>query len=237
MGIILLPVIIVIFAVVLMFSAFGNAFTDISSGGSVKYDEETFQDYANEEYAAVFGNSSAYEDNIMLVFLVDEEHYNYYYIAWVGDHIVSDINNMFGNERTELGRAIASCVNTNSYKYSLDSNLAQVFEKMTAEIEEENLTSSFKCNEDHIQTKSYLINKSEVPMTEQTVNDSLDAFTSATGIPAVIVVDEAEDVFGKTINMSSIIMLIIAVALIVLAVYLIVRGIRRRNSDANNDGQ
>ena len=37
------------------------------------YDENTFQDYANKQYEKEFGETEAYEDNILLVFLADDE--------------------------------------------------------------------------------------------------------------------------------------------------------------------
>lgn len=160
------------------------------------YDEEVFQDYANEQYEKEFGSSSAYEDNLLLVFLTAEDDYDYYYIAWVGDHIATDIRYMLGNEETELGQAMSECINEASYKYSLDSDLAGVFKTLTGEIQTLGLESSYDCDEEHIQVKSHLSNYTDLPMTEETVNDALTAFTEATGIPAVIVVEDMEEVFG-----------------------------------------
>lgn len=172
----------------------GSLWTD----KGVNYDENTFQDYANEQYKAEFGSSQAYEDNLLLVFLADaEECYDYYYIAWVGDHIASDINFMFGNEDTELGNAIAESVNENSYKYSLDSNIAHVVEAMQNHIASKSLESSFTCQEAHAQVTSHLTNKTALEMTEETVNTALQNFTQATGIPIVVVVDDIADVFGN----------------------------------------
>ena len=160
------------------------------------YDENIFQDYANVQYKKEFGTTSAYEDNILLVFLTeDENYYNYYYIAWVGDHIVTDINYMFGNENTDLGYAISNAINTNSYKYSLDSNIAQVVEYMEAEIVSKNLESSFNCNDENGGFVSHLTNNTFIEMTEDTVNTALQHFTDSTGIPIVVVVEDIDEVF------------------------------------------
>ncbi len=160
------------------------------------YDENTFQDYANKVYAEEFGDSTAYEDNILLVFLTeDENYYDYYYIAWVGDHIATDINYMFGNEETEFGVAVSNAITTSSYKYSLDANIAQIINTMEQNISELNTESSFSCEEDHIQVESHLTNKTSLELTEQTVNDALKSFTDSTGIPLVVVVDDISDVF------------------------------------------
>ena len=118
----------IIFASAFLFSP---RVSNVTVTPNVAYDENVFQDYADSQYRKEFSGTSGYEDNILLVFLTeDEEYYDYYYIAWVGDHIVTDVNYLFGNEQTELGEAIGNHVNASSYKYSLDSNLAQVVEAM-----------------------------------------------------------------------------------------------------------
>lgn len=217
------------------------------------YDENTFQDYANEQYKKEFGDSTAYEDNILLVLLTeDENYYDYYYIAWVGDHITTDINYMFGNENTQLGYAISSAINTSSYKYSLDSNLAQIIESLKNQITAENIENSFSCDETHIQVSSHLTNKTSIEMTEETVNTALQSFTDATGIPIVIVVDDIDDVFpapvtptvtqpptsttaSSEIGVSNILLVIIViVALIALVVFLVMRN-KRKMKDLEND--
>lgn len=233
MSMILMPLILIVTAGSLLFSSVGSAFSVISQGGVITYDEEKFQDYADARYAEEFGSSSAYEDNILIVFLTDEDYYNYYYIAWVGDHITSDINLLFGNAHTALGRAMAASVNSSSYKYSLDSNLAQVIGQMESAIAEKGV-ASFICTENHAQVTSHLTNKTKTDLTADTVNTALQSFTDETGIPIVVVVDDAEDVFGKQIPASSLITALISVVLIVLAVYLIVRGVRNRRNDGGD---
>ena len=142
---------------------------------------------------------------------------------------------MFVNEQTTLGRSIAASVNSNSYKYSLDSNLAQVVEQMKKNIADKDV-DSFTCKENHTQVESHLTNKTEIDLTVDTVNTALQSFTDETGIPLVVVVEDAEAVFGKTIPTSTIITVVIAAALIVLAVYLIVRSVRRRRQTGGNYG-
>ena len=199
-GLILLPIILIF--------VFGSVFSTLIKTGSfsynvVQYNEEVFQDYANEQYQREFGDSTAYEDNLLLVFLADEENYEYYYIAWVGDHIDPEISNMLGNNETELGRIMAESINETNYKYSLDSNLATVVRSLTKKIQKLNLESSYVCQEEHAQVESHLTNHTALELTESTVNDALTAFTDATGIPIVVLVDDILDVFGtqKTISL------------------------------------
>lgn len=226
----LLPIFLIFIIFSIFSSSLSTAFSDISNGGALKYDENKFQDYADTQYESEFSSSTAYEDNLLLLFLVDDEnYYDYYYIAWVGDHIDTSINYLFGNENTKLGQAITTSVNTSSYKYSLDSNLAQVIETMKDEITSKNLESSFTCTENHNQVTSHLTNKTNLALTESTINSALESFTDETGIPFVVVVEDITDVFPKKTSTSSIITIVISIALIALIANLIVKNIRNRS--------
>lgn len=243
MGLMMLPIILLLVVVLLVTSvlgSFGSALSTAVSGGNLTYDENQFQDYADAQYAAEFGMSTAYEDNLLLVFLVeDEEYWDYAYIAWVGDHIDTRINDMFGNDQTELGRSIMASINEQSYKYSLDSNLSRVVENMQAKIEAKKLPSSFKssCRDvEHVQVESHLTNKTELPLTEDTVNDALAAFTESTGISVVLVVDDIDDVFDRTIPPEDIFTLILAGVLLIVAIVLLVRGFKKRKNGGNGGG-
>ncbi|MBE6596757.1 MAG: hypothetical protein E7641_03705 [Ruminococcaceae bacterium] len=237
MGMLLAPIILVFLSIALIITSFGSAFADITSGGSSYYDEITFQDYANEQYSAEFGSSTAYEDNLLIVFLVDEESDFYTYIAWVGDDIATDINTMFGANDTKFGNYMKTHINQSSYKYSLSSNLAAVMEKMTDEIVALDLESNFKCDENHNQVKSHLTNKSNLEMNPTTVDTALQKFTEQTGIPAVIVVDDIPDVFEKRLNESTIITIVFAVILLVIAIVLFIKiGKNKKKADASKGG-
>lgn len=217
-----------------LFSMMGTGIRAVTQSGTVRYDEEKLQDYADSQYAAEFGSSTAYEDNLLITVLVDDEdYYSFYYIAWIGDHIVPDINDMMGNSSTELGQAMSGCINETSYKYSLDSNLAQVMETMTAKVRALGLESSFSCTENHAQVRSHLTNHTALPLTEETVNHTLTAFTDATGIPVVLVIEDMDDVFGSAKPTSIRMLTVITVAAIILITLLVVTIIRRSRVDEN----
>ncbi len=239
----LLPIILILVVVLMVTSvlgSFGSALSTVASGGNLTYDENQFQDYADNQYAAAFGNTTAYEDNLLLVFTVeDEEYWDYAYIGWVGDHINNEINLMFGNEQTAFGRAITASINGQSYKYSLDSNLSLVVESMQDQIVAKNLPSSFKstCRDtQHVQVESHMINNTDLPLTEETVNDALVAFTEATGISVVLVVEDIDDVFDRTIPISDIITLIFAGVILIIAIVLIVRVFKNKKKNGGNNG-
>lgn len=231
-GMIFTPIIILVFIVMIVIYNFGQP-TDVTiiTGSDSPYDENTFQDYADEQYADIFGESTAYEDNILLVFLTeDEEFYDYYYIAWVGDHIQKDINYLFGSNSSELGQEIESAINVSSYKYSLDSNIADVINAMSKQIADLNLDSSYTCTEEHIQTSSRLINKTTMDMTDETVNSALENFTQSTGIPIAVVVADMDDVFETpavnnqqtAVQSSSITSILPVIAIIIIAIIVVI---------------
>ena len=175
---------------ILAFWIFGAVFSD-------GYNEEKFQDFANSQYESEFGRASAYEDNLLITVLVDEDYYNYYYIAWVGDHIDYQINGLMGNNDTVLGQAMENSISSASYKYSLDSDLARVMKLMTGHIQNLKLESSFTCSERRGSIRSHVTNHANIELTESTINGALEEFTDATGIPVVIVVEDMKDVFGR----------------------------------------
>ena len=100
LGILLLPIILIMVAALILSSVIGGAFGAIAQGGVTQYDERQFQNFADQKYQQIYGSTTAYEDNIVLVFLTTEEAQEYYFIAWVGDHIVTDVNHMFGDRKS-----------------------------------------------------------------------------------------------------------------------------------------
>ena len=161
----------------------------------VAYDEARMQDYANDKYMQYFGSSSAVEDNILLVLLTNEACDGYYTIAWVGDNIADDINNMFG-EYTEYGEALYNNIDE-YFSYSLDSDIADVVEAMTDHITKLGLDSSFYWESDRSNlAEPKFINMTTMDLTTEIVHKALTDFTRKTGIPMVVVVDSAEEVFG-----------------------------------------
>ena len=94
------------------------------------------------------------------------------------------------------------------------------------------LTADSLCKQRSSYRGIYTAGKSELSLTEATVNNALTAFTDATGIPVVVVVDTLDSVFSRTLTTESILVLILAVVLIVIAIVLIVRYFRRRDRGA-----
>ena len=234
----MVPFLLILFSGIILFSTIGSAFSNVTRGGVSTYDEYKIQDYADQQYAIEFGATKDYEDNLLIVFLVeDEQYYDYAFIAWVGDHVNPRINNMFGNEQTEFGRAIASsAINSETYKFSLDSGIASVMYTMTDRVEALGLDSSYICSNQDRDYKSHLTNRTDVDLTESTVNAALEHFTNTTGIPVVVVVEDIEDVFPKTISFADIVTVIFALGMMVVAIVIIVKAVKANKKKTEDDG-
>lgn len=236
-GMMIMPVFLIIFSLILLMSVLGSVGSSVSNvvgGGHHYYDESTLSDYADYHYYKEFGDSSDAEDNILLVFLINETRDGYDSIAWVGDNIPKDVYYMFGGEGTEYYYHVQSNI-LEEYDYSLSKNLATVIEEMGEEITDNNLAYDNKSN-----SPSHVRNYTELNVNQDTINNALQKFTDETNIPLVLVIDDIEDVYDKTVRGDDIVTVVIAVALGALAIFLIVRsvmGINRNDENRNNDDE
>lgn len=236
MGLTIMPIIIILVAISLLFNVFGSvgsSISNIASGGKILYNERNLQNYADQQYAVEFKNANDYEDNILIVFLVDEECEGYYTIAWVGDNIAKDIYSMFGNEYTEFGYNMIGNINS-YYENSLSKNLASVIDGMTDEVSNLKLKSSFDIdNGSPAGYKSHVTNHSTLEVNEDTINRALEDFTAQTDIPIVIAIDDVDDVFDKRVQGSDVLVVVLAIALGGVAVYLIYKSFKGKKDGDN----
>ncbi len=162
------------------------------------YDEEVFQNYANENYKNIFGSSKSYEDNLLLVFLTNKEADEYYTIAWIGDNIEYDINELFG-EYSEYGIYMEEYFNYGYFEYDIDANYSTIIDLLTDTISSFYLDSSFYDENGHDSSpESEVINKTDFLLNKDMINHSLVRFTEETDIPCVLLIDYVENVFGMT---------------------------------------
>lgn len=243
-GLMMVPVIIIIFAISLIFNVFGSlgsSLSNVANGGFTVYEEQVMQDYANQQYEKEFFDAETYEDNILIVFLANEERDGYYSIAWVGDNIRNDINLAFGARGTHFGDVMDETIH-DYYENSLSKDLAIVVDAMREEIEKMHYASSFITPpKEPSEVKSHVTNQTGILINEETINTSLEAFTEATDIPIVIVIEDEDDVLDKKIDAADIFTIVFAVALIGLAVYLIIKAYKNRkplvNETKSGDGR
>jgi hypothetical protein len=232
------PIFITIIITAMLISMLADGFGSILNGGRIVYNEKEFERYANNAYISEFGTSSATEDNILIVFLTNEEYDGYYTIAWVGENVQYKINESFGDQTTAFGSAMRSSINSEYYEFSLASNLAMAVSKMTGTVEGMGLTSSFITKKDHgNMTPSHVTNKSELALNEETVNVALREFTEKTEIPMVIVIDTVENVFGKSFAPTDIVIIIALLALAVGMIIFIIKTVRKYKAEKSSNGK
>ena len=200
------------------------------------YDNAEFERYAMNQYYAEFGESGdAFEDNLLVVFLTDEERGGYYTIAIIGDNVKTTISDMFGNEYTEFGRAMLNSIDGDDYTNSLSRGLSSAMERMTTAVKNKGLSSSFYDEVSHESVpESHVVNRGNIAVNEKTINSALEEFTEKTDIPVVVVIDSMEEVFGKGFTSEDIFSIIMAVVLIAVAVVITVKVLKGRKKQSNN---
>lgn len=222
MGLFLLPIILLIFAGVFLISSIVALVSAIANGGVVQYTDRKFEDYAMAQYEAEFGEyTETYEDNLLIIFTTTEDLDGYYTIAFAGDNISDEINLMFGDD-AEFGASMNKNVKTDDYKYSLDKNLAMMVNEMRKYAMR---YDSFIYPSEAEHAGSYVINRDEdLDFTEETVNKALTTFSEDTGIPIVLIIEDEEDVFGKTFPVGTVISGVLSLGVIVFAVVWIIKA-------------
>ena len=78
------------------------------------------------------------------------------------------------------------------------------------------------------------MNYTGLPMTSETVDKSLEGFTEKTGIPAVIVVETAENVFGRSMPVGNIIVAVITLGIIIFCVVYMIKKLRMKKQIKND---
>ena len=237
LGIILAPIIVILFALLFLGIYLYSTVTIIANGGQVVYDDDKLEAYAMSEYEKYFQES---EDNILITVLTSEDNSQYCCTAIRGENLNYKVFNMFGSDNTEFVDAITSSIPEN-YEHSLDFNLAEAMDKMKNSVNSLGLDSSYQ-DGIYVSNKadSRLVNYTSLTMKDKVVNDSLNSFTEETGVPVVIVVETVENVFGKTMPTGSIVLLLALVALIVVCIVHIVKKVREkkaRDKDFNTSSQ
>ncbi len=230
LGLILAPVIVIFMAATLLFVSISGLVSDISTGGSYQWDEYALQIYAGDQYDAIYTDEDTYDDNLMILFLADpESDYTYAYIGWVGDNLDERVYNMFGNEYTELGRAFAAKM-PEMYQNSLSKNLALVVGEMEDAVGSGDHYDHYVTAPEGEPLAPRFVNHSSIPITEKTVETSLNSFYEETGLSMSLVVANIDEVFEKGYDSSTIVFLIIGIALLALAIFLIVRAVKAKKN-------
>ena len=197
----------------------------------VDYSEETAEQYALEQYEKAFGQESAYEDKILLVFFPYANHIDYDFIAMIGDDLTNTVYNSFRGSRSELERAMHNYISSTDYESTLSRNLSSVVDEMASTISYYGNPFRASCRDTvHVEGDSYLLNKSGLELDKDMVNQSLVEFTGATGIEMVLLVEEAAEVFGYVSPMPLIVFSLFLLLVAGAIIFAVVRGVKARKN-------
>ena len=185
----------IIFFIILIFIFAAIASND-SESTDITYSATAFESYADMRYEEIYNSSSkTYEDNILLVFTVNEECDGYYTIAWVGDNINEEIVDLFGDEDTEYGYMTSASINK-YYENTLDDDLVFLTNRMRDRVLNLDTYSFIDSEKGGVHETSRVYNFTYLYLDEEIINDALEEFTEKTDIPISIVIDYEEVVFG-----------------------------------------
>ena len=206
----------------------------IATEESDREDEEILR-YGTEQYSEIFGSSSAPEDNILFVFLLDEDNFEYSSsMGIVGDNVNSYIHTMF-EEYEDYFDAYERFLDHDNVG-AFGEDYVEIINYMTANIMAHEFYSSFNTPSDRSNlVPSGIINKTELAFNENDLAAALDRFTEKTDIPCVLLIEyesvvysDVETVFDKVaIALVMLLMLLIPVTVVVA----IVTFIKRKNGN------
>ena len=225
LGIVLFPSMLIIMSIVFFFLVLFPTINVINEGGRIAYSDTKFANYRDAQYNKYFEDSSAENDNMVIIYLVNDDYNSYRCIAKLGKNVDSSITTMFGNGTSSFGQIVINTVNP-EYRFTLGKDVISVMDQMSDKIVDLKLDSSFKAESDRTNlAASRLVNNSRLDISETEVNKALASFTEKTGIPAVIVVDTMENAFGRVAPIDDIILLIVLLAVAGIGTFVMIRKI------------
>lgn len=233
MGMLIAPIILFVLVGAILIFSIVSTVSIVAQGGTVEYSESELQEYAGTEYAKAFKSlPDRYEDNLVIVFTVYEDYDGYECIAYCGYNLDYRINEMLGSEGSDFYEIVRGSINENYYQNSLTTDFVAVSGKLSERIQRKNLDSSFTSAPTSTEAvESHLVNYTDLVIDSTTVNAALQKFTQETGIPVVIVVETGENVFGRTIPVLNIVILVVLIGALIFLGYVIIRNVVRKKRE------
>lgn len=209
----------IIFAIILIM-AIATADDDIG------YEEQRFQEYADEQYYAAFSDTDNYEENILIVFTVFEGYNGYDCITWGGNYIDNQTETLFGSYFQSTVRDSIP----DYYENAMTKSLRQIVDSMT-KLAPDNASGQ------EVDTQySKLYNYSSLEIDKTIVNNSLQEFTKKTGYPIAIVIANGEEVFGDEEDDSGEVIIAIIVIVMITIIAIIIIKSTNKNNGGNGGG-
>ena len=163
--------------------------------GPEVYSESKLETFCQQQYDAAFSETESYEDNVLLTIVVYEDRSDYSYMAWVGDHIKEETFAYLRGDGSRLDRILESSIQFD-YTHSLASDLSHALRELAEEIDRATEYGSYTCTEGHEDNPSCFLNYSQMELNEKLLSATIADLRERTGIPFVLVVEDAKDIFG-----------------------------------------
>ncbi len=242
-----LPIIILVFALIFLVSSIVTLISVVSQGGIVIYDPVVFDNKATAAYEQYFDpKSETYEDNLLIYFSTEEGYADYHGIGIAGNNLQREILYMF-DEGGSFEVALEKAFTGKNYDKSFDRNMYDVITDL--KIEASKLNSAFvdKPQEDTVKDPVLFVGDKNLTdfktdekgyTSEGYTYRGLKEFTEATGINVVMIIDDAESIFGRTIPASVIISGVISLGICIFAVVWIVKSVKaKKNAERARENQ
>ncbi len=152
--------------------------------------------YGTEQYSEIFGSSSAPDDNILFVFLLDDEEFGYSSsMGIVGDNVNGYIHIMF-EEYEDYYDLVEDLLDNTSADYFSEC-YAEVIDDMTDSIMAHGFYSSFDAPSDRSNlVPSGIINKTKLDLNDGYIAAALNRFTEETEIPCTLLIEYEQNVYS-----------------------------------------
>lgn len=214
----------IVICVIFIFALIASFFAEGDSNGNLIYNEASFQRYANDTYAGVFGETENYEENILIIFAVREGYEVYDCIPWGGLDIDDTTDNLFGYHFESTVRSAIP----KYYEYSLDKSFKKIINNMTNAV-------IVPAGAKSVDTRfSVLYNRTSLSINDDTVNEALQAFAKKTGYNIAIVVDYSANIFEAEEDFTDIIILVFV--LLVTGIIIVGFVTNKKSSGNGNSG-
>lgn len=195
----------------------GDVLSVLIGKGAI-YDEEVLSEYAEEQYAAIFAESEAIEDHLLIVVLVEPDCKEYHAYARVGAHIAPELAALFNGEDAVFYDAIDDNINAGSYENTLSADLVDTLSRMGREVNAVYDDRLYICEEER-ENRDALINRSELKLLEGTLRRKIEKNAFST----VILVEDMRDVYGFHLPLKE---LLIAITTLLAAAGIVLLVIR-----------
>ncbi|MBQ3254034.1 MAG: hypothetical protein IJA65_05695 [Acholeplasmatales bacterium] len=172
---------------------------DLFKDGKAVYNKNKMNEYLKTNYENEFKSSAAYEDNIIFIFLYNEEYNDYSYDFYTGYDISTSVYNYLGNY--SITSIIERYFEVSNYEGDIEKNLSKIMNEITIKLDEE-FDGYLKCDHTNDEYISKFTNNSNSELDSTKIEESLKDFTDTTRLSIVMVVDTMENVFGRTKNVN-----------------------------------